>query len=225
MSKQILKEKAVTFRLKGHGIGEISKTLNVSKSTVSVWCRDIALTPKQIQILARRSKHHATEALLLSAEKQRAQREIESKKLTQIGQADVGDLTKRDIFMVGLGLYWGEGYKQGSQELGFTNSNPLIIKFYLQWLEQIYKVTKKDLILRVSINSSHGYRVEKVQEFWSNLIHVPISQFTKPSLIKTVSQKQYSNHNTHYGTLRVKVRKGTSMRRKILCSISSLSSS
>lgn len=223
MAKQKEKEAALLLRLKGRGIGEISKTLNVSKGTVSLWCRDISLTPRQINVLAKRSKHHATEALLLSAEKQRHQREANSRKSAQLGRNEVGSLTERDVFMVGLGLYWGEGYKQGSQELGFTNSNPLIIKFYLAWLEKIYKITTKDLILRVSINSSHKYRIKKVQEYWSDITDVPLSQFTKPSLIKTISQKQYSNHDQHFGTLRVKARKGTSTRRRILGSISSLS--
>lgn len=223
MAKQKEKEMATSLRLEGYGIGEISKKLKVSKSTVSVWCRDISLSSKQISVLANRSQHHATEALLLSAEKQRAQREIDSRKSANQGQIDVGNLTDRDIFMVGLGLYWGEGYKQGSQELGFTNSNPLIIKFYITWLEKIYRVTKKDLILRVSINSSHEHRIDQVQKYWSEIVKVSLSQFTKPSLIKTVSQKQYSNQDQHFGTLRVKVRKGTSMRRRILGSISSLS--
>lgn len=222
MAKQKEKEQALLLRSQGKGIGEIAKALEVSKSTVSLWCRNISLSPTQIKELARRSKHHAVEALLFSAEKQRLRREVETRLLTTLGKNDVGKLSTRDLFMVGLGLYWGEGYKQGSQELGFTNSNPAIIKFYIRWLSEIYGVSKADLILRVSINITHKSRADVVEKYWSELLDIPLSQFTLISLIKTTSRKIYTNQDSHFGTLRVKVRRGTSMRRRILGSISAL---
>jgi hypothetical protein len=223
MAKQLERETALSLRSKGMSIGEISRHLHVSKGTVSLWCRDIALSRAQIDAIAERSHHHATAKLLLAAEKRRLQREIDSRKVAEIGRKDVGELSKRDIFMVGLGLYWGEGYKQGSQELGFTNSNPAIIMFYLDWLEKIYDVRRMDLILRVSINTDHAYRIQEVQQYWSKLTSVPLSQFTKPSLIKTAIAKRYTNHQQHFGTLRIKVRKGTNTRRRVLGSISAFS--
>jgi len=66
MAKFKQKIKAIELRKKGESIGEISDTIGVSKSIVSLWCRDIALTKQQIdnlhkkrsrppfQILARR---------------------------------------------------------------------------------------------------------------------------------------------------------------------------
>lgn len=222
MAKQREKEVALSLRRQGKSVGEIATRLKVSKSTVSLWCRNISLSPAQIRTLAKKSRHHAVEALLLSAEKQRLQREINTRELTNLGVKDVGKISKRDLFMVGLGLYWGEGYKQGSQELGFTNSNPLIIKFYTKWLGEIYNIPKTSLILRVSINDSHKHRIDEVQRYWSMLLGIPLSQFTKPSLIKTIPKKIYSNTHQHFGTLRVKARRGTNMRRRILGSISSL---
>jgi hypothetical protein len=138
------------------------------------------------------------------------------------GRSDVGQISQRDLFMLGLALYWGEGYKQGSQELGFTNSNAEIIRLYIHWLRQIYGVEKARLILRVSINVSHKHRVQEVTQFWSRIAGVPLSQFTKPSLIQSKSKKVYTNHHEHFGTLRVKVRNGTSLRRQILASIDAL---
>lgn len=222
MAKQKEKEQAILLRKSGKSIKEISNALSVSKSTASLWCRNISLSPTQIKRIAERSKHQAVEALLLSAEKQRIEREIRTRKMKSFGIQDVGKLQKRDLFMVGLGLYWGEGYKQGSQELGFTNSNPEIIKLYVKWLKEIYSIEKSMLILRVSINDSHKYRIKNVQKYWSELLNVPLTQFTKPSLIKVTSKKIYSNKENHYGTLRVKVRRGTDLRRRILGSISAL---
>lgn len=222
MSKPLKQQKALTLRLKGHSIGSIAETLSVSKSTVSNWCRDIALSEKQIALIAERSHHQATASLLRASEKQRQRRQSNIKHATYLGQHDVGHISKRDVHMIGLGLYWGEGYKKGSQELGFTNSDPAMIVFYINWLHATYSIPKADLILRVSINDQHASRVARVLKYWSTITQIPITQFTKISLIKNTSKRIYQNLDTHFGTLRVKVRRGTHLRRRILASIDAL---
>ena len=222
MTKPLIHEKALTLRKSGYSIGAIAKKLSVSKSTVSGWCRDIALSEKQILLIAERSKHHATANLLFASEKQRKERQRNTEKMEKMGKREIGKLSLRDIQLIGLGLYWGEGYKKGSQELGFTNSDPAMINFYIEWLEKIYKISKTDLILRVSINNQHSDRTIEVVNYWSTVTNVPYSQFTKTSLLHIHSKKNYENSTTHFGTLRVKVRKGTNLRRRILGSIKAI---
>lgn len=222
MSKQTKHDEALILRKKGHSINSIANILSVSRGSVSFWCKDIKLTEKQIQQIAEKSNHHATLSLLKSSEKQRQTRQKNIKEMTLLGIKEVGLLSLRDIHMVGLGLYWGEGYKKGNQELGFTNSDPVMINFYIHWLKQVYHIEKNNLILRVSINKLHESRIHLVIKYWSELTKIPISQFTKTSLINTTSKKVYQNSSIHYGTLRVKVRKGTELRRKILGSLSAL---
>lgn len=219
MAKTQEKIEAEKLRHAGHSIGEIAKLLRVSKGTVSMWCRDIVLTQRQIATIAKRSKHHATGALLRASEEKRNRRISDHAKIMKIAQKQIGALSKRDIHMIGLGLYWGEGYKKGSQEFGFTNSDPYMITFYIAWLTTIFNVQKSDLILRISINELHKSRIDKVTQFWSKITKIPETQFTKPSLIKTTLKKKYKNFDEHYGTLRVKVRRGTAMRQKVLASL------
>ncbi len=222
MSKPYIHAKAIILRKNGGSISAIAKKLSVSKSTVSVWCRDIALTNSQIATLVKKNSHRATQALLCASEIKRARRILETGLSIQYGKDDVGKLSKRDLYMVGLGLYWGEGYKKGSQELGFTNSDLSLIHFYITWLNKIYKIKNDDLILRVSINMQHKNRDRSILEYWSTQTNIPLTQFTKTSFIKTTSKKIYPNPETHFGTLRIKVRRGTSLRRRILGSISAL---
>ncbi len=222
MSKPLLQEKSRALRLKGYSINAIAEKLSVGKGTVSYWCKDISLTEKQIELIAQRSHHQATLSLLKASERQREQRLKNIKRSTEHGHHDVGQISKRDLHMIGLGLYWGEGYKKGNQELGFTNSDPAMIVFYINWLCTIYSVKKTDLILRVSINDQHVQRIPKVHKYWSTITKIPLSQFTKISLMKNLSKKVYTNLDTHFGTLRVKVRRGTELRRRILGSISAL---
>lgn len=97
-----------------------------------------------------------------------------------------------------------------------------MIIFYLRWLETVFKIDKKSLILRVSINESHYNRIKTVESYWSDITNVPLEQFTKPSLIATATKKQYRNHTNHYGTLRVKVRGGSDYREQILGAIKTI---
>ncbi len=222
MAKQKKHSAALNLRKTGYSIGAIAKELEVSKSTVSLWCKDIALSDQQLKLIAENSKHHATHALLRAAEKMRVRRLENIASALKNGSHDVGILNKRDIFMVGLGLYWGEGYKKGSQEMGFTNSDPAMITFYIEWLTRIYKIKKIDLILRISINNQHVLRERKIINYWSKVTGIPATQFTKTSFIKVSSKKIYIDPENHFGTLRIKVRRGTELRRRVLGSIASL---
>ncbi len=221
MAKQLEKSKALKLRKKGKSISVIAKELQISKSTVSHWCKDIKLTKEQISHIAKESQHRATASLLLAAEVQRDERIKNIERERRVGAKRVGSLTNRDVYMVGLGLYWGEGYKKGSQEFGFTNSDPNMILFYLRWLKMSFNIERDQLILRVSINQYHKPRESEVLQYWSELIEVPESQFTKTSFIKTNAKKLHYTER-HYGTLRVKVRKGTFLRHQVLGSIEHL---
>lgn len=214
-----LRERARLLRQKGESISRIATMLNASKSTVSYWCRDIALSNKQIRHLIQRREDAGALGRLRAAEKKRAARieavEVESKR----GARAIGSLSQRDMFILGIALYWGEGYKSGNEECGFTNSNPDIIRAFILWLECVYKIPLSDLIPRVSINQTHRNRIGMVERYWSKATGIPRSQFTKASLIQTRSRKVYADPEQHSGTLRIKVRRGTALRRRILGSI------
>ncbi len=161
-------------------------------------------------------------ALRRAAKQKHLDRLNKEKRLQRAGAQEVGKLSRRELFVVGLALYWGEGYKGSSNELGFTNSDPAMILFFIQWLFSVYGIPRERLIIRVSINAMHSYRVRDVERYWSRLTGIPLSQFTMTSLIKAASKKRYANESKHFGTLRVKVRSGTDLRRRILGSIGKL---
>lgn len=219
MRKQSTKEKARTLRRDGKSISEIAAALHTSASTVSYWCRDIRLTKQQQLFLAARQERAGAIGRLAAAERKREARIRRTAESVKEGIRDVGALKPRDVFMLGLALYWGEGYKRGNEECGLTNSDPHIINAYILWLQHVFNVGSDTLILRVSLNGVHAHRVREVEKYWSSATGIPLTQFTTPSLIKTASKKVYGNEETHFGTLRVKVRQGTALRRRILGAI------
>ena len=216
-----LREKILArqLRTKGFSIKQIADQLQVSKSTASVWCRDVVLSDKAVERLVKSSTHRNVAGLLHYSETQRHIRQSKTKLNKEAGQLRLGTPTDRDVYCIGLGLYWGEGYKNGNREFGFNNSDPQMILFYIKWLETVFSIQRESLTLRVSINATHQNRITSVESYWSYLTDVPPHQFTKSSLIKTTSKKRYKNHNDHYGTLRVKVQRGSDFREQVLGAI------
>ena len=222
MASQALREQAQALRRQGKSIADIVHTLQASKSTVSYWCRDISLSHAQRHALAEKQRASGGIGRLRAAELKRARRMSDMNAEMERGARDVGTLSQRDLFMTGLALYWGEGYKSGNEECGLTNSDPAIITTFIEWLRRIYAIPSTDLILRVSVNETHRHRVQIIEKYWSQMTGVPLSQFTSTNLIKARSKKAYADAESHFGTLRVKVRRGTALRRRIMGSISAL---
>jgi hypothetical protein len=223
MAKQQLREHARKMRIEGNSIGEISVALKQPKSTVSYWCKDVLLSEQQICAIQGRHTARSVTTLLRVAEQQRKERLVREHEATELGKQDVGSITRRDLFMLGLGLYWGEGYKYTHCELGFTNSNPDMILTYMCWLERVYGVSKDRFVCRISINSTHRGRVADVEKYWRAVTGLGADQFTKTSLIHARAHKVYENSDEHYGTLRIKVRRATGLVNRILGSITHVS--
>lgn len=225
MAKQLAKEAAHRMRRYGTSLAEIATHLHVSKSTVSTWCRDIPLSLVATERIVSRAHKSSTKGILAYTESLRQMREMRMTEDAELGQRRVGEFSKRDLYFIGLGLYWGEGYKRGNQEFGFTNSDPEMIKLYIQWLRVSFGISHDSLILRVSINKIHSSRVDYVETFWSKVTNVPRLQFTRISLIQSASKKEYTNYSDYFGTLRIKVRRGAHLRREILGAITAVSRS
>ncbi|MDD5050423.1 MAG: helix-turn-helix domain-containing protein [Candidatus Pacebacteria bacterium] len=216
------RRKAEDMRKRGESIRVIASSLNLSKSTVSLWCRNIELSGTQKTVLKQKQKTASNNAL------QKYRTKIKNDKNRRIiryrlqGKKDVRKISNQEYFIAGLALYWGEGYKKSRGEVGFTNSDPIIIQTTLHWFMRFYKIEKKDFILRVSINKLHEYRAREVERYWSEIAGIPLTQFTKISLIKTAQRKIYGNMREHFGTLRVKVRRGTNLLERIKGAITEL---
>lgn len=218
-----VKENAKKMRELGISLGDISRKLNITKSTLSFWCKDIVLSESAIKKIKIKGKLKSVRGLLRYSElkrKNRIERNITQK---QEGTTLLGVLSDRDILMIGLGLYWGEGYKYENGEFGFTNSNPYMIRFYFKWLK-LWNVEKDSLIFRLTLNEFFRKEEKDILSFWVNFLGVKKEQFSKTTFIQTNLKKaSIKNIEKYKGILRVKVRKGTHIRNKILGSIEHIS--
>ena len=149
-----LKEKiqAIKLRKKGNSIGDIARKINVSKSVVSLWCRDITLNDQQIEKLHRKMMVGSYKGRMIFLEKVRNNRKEETLKLNNEGIKEVGSINKRDLLVGGIGLYWAEGTKSlNAEQTSFSNSNPRMILWMIRWFEEVFGVTKDRFIFQIRI--------------------------------------------------------------------------
>lgn len=210
------KIRAIGLRKKGESIGDIARKVNVSKSIVSLWCRDIALSKQQIDNLYSKMREGSFRGRMKFLEKIRKARKEETLLLKNEGIREIGKINKRDILVAGTALYWAEGTKSlNKEQLSISNSDPRMVTWILKWFKEIFDVTQDRFTIQIRINKIHRKRIREVENYWSKLTNIPLSQFTKTILIKVNARKVYSDNN-HYGTVRITVRRGTPLRRKII---------
>lgn len=212
MAQTLLRDKARQLRSAGSSLNEITERLKIPKSTARYWCRDIVLSKRQLKNLFQKQIIGGA----LSAETLRKKRLSKIGKLKQEGMADIGKLSNKELFLVGIALYWAEGYNKGDGEFGFTNSNPRIINLIIRWLNNCCNISKDRIHLRIAINYLHKNRIANILKFWSRATDIPKFQFSKPTFIKVKNKKIYLNPENYFGTLRIKVRNSTDFRRKIM---------
>ncbi len=210
------------MRSGGESIKVIAKKLSVSSGTVSLWCRDVKLSQKQLRELERRAHDPNYGKRLENSLKQQKIRIEKTKRLFEEGISQVGKLNKRELFLAGIALYWAEGFKSDSQA-GFCNSDPNMIKFFLTWLKTCFGYKNSDFRLRVGLNESFRDKTNEIEDFWARLTIIDKENFQKPFYQKVKWQKQYDHPENYHGVLRIRVRKSTDFLRKICGYINGLS--
>lgn len=216
MANILEKNKVLNLRRRGKSINEISEKLNIPKSTVSVWCRNLKLGRSQIERLAKRQKSGSYKGRMKFLERIRRERLDQTEKLKKEGIKEISCVDKRDLFIAGISMYCSEGAtSQNNEEVSFTNSDPKMVLFMLKWFKEICGVEKDRFIIQIRINKIHKQKVKECENYWSDLMKIPLNQFNKTVLIKSKIKKIYLENNEYYGTIRIKVGGATQLRRKI----------
>jgi hypothetical protein len=161
------RQQARQLRRTGLPLGEIAARLGVSKSSASLWVRDVEFTPVPRVTRGRRRDPNALQ--------RRKQGEIE--RLLEEGRARIGRLSEREFLVAGVALYAGEGSK-GDGRLRFVNSDPRMVVFFCAWLRHFYEIDESRL--RLALYLHQGLDLVAAMAYWSALTGIPETQFTKP---------------------------------------------
>ncbi|WP_085210947.1 hypothetical protein [Streptomyces sp. Amel2xC10] len=210
-AKDDLRARARELRLQGWTYDRIQLELGCSKSSISLWVRD----------LPRPERRDPTEQAKLAARK-RWEHELavrdERRQRTKAAAAEqIGEMSDRDLFMAGIALYWAEGAKDKPyarrENVLFVNSDPGVIQLYLAWLK-LLGVDPGRLTYRVMIHMTAD--VEGAKHYWADLVGVDVSAFQKTTIKKHNPKTVRKNVGADYrGCLVVRVTQGTELYRQI----------
>ncbi|MFE6475974.1 hypothetical protein [Streptomyces rochei] len=185
-AKDDVRERARELRLQGWTYDRIQVELGCSKSSISLWVRNLPRPERR-----RTSEEAAKQA--------------------------IGTLTPRELFLVGISLYWAEGAKDKPydrrESVTFVNSDPGVIQVFLAWLD-LLGVERRRLRFTVMIHESAD--VAGAERFWAGLVGTDRAAFNKTTLKKHNPKTVRKNVGASYrGCLVIKVLKGADLYRRI----------
>ncbi|WBB58865.1 hypothetical protein O7599_25075 [Streptomyces sp. WMMC500] len=209
-AKDDLRARARELRKEGRTYDQIQLELGCSRSSISLWVRDLAKPPPRTREEASAIAKRGWEATL-------RRREAERQKTKLTASREIGRLTDHELFLVGVGLYWSEGTKSKphlpKERVIFVNSDPDMIKVFLAWL-RLLGIEPERLRFHLMIHESAD--VAAAEQFWIKLVGRDSSSFDKTSLKKHNPATTRKNVGEDYhGCLAVRVLQGADLYRRI----------
>jgi transcriptional regulator with XRE-family HTH domain len=212
-AKNDLREHAIALRKDGKSYGEISQVVPVSKSTLSLWLRELPLTPGEQAALdrnlasGRRSRGAAN----------RARRAAREAKAIADAASQVRELAESELFVAGVAAYWCEGAKtkpwRTAVRVQFINSDPGLIRLFVRWL-QLVGVEPERITYRVAMHPTADEREARV--FWASVVGVSPEYFHRTTLKKPNPNSARRHYADDYrGCLVIAVRRSTDLYRQI----------
>lgn len=170
---------ALALRKKGKSYSQIKELLKVSKSTLSYWLRDYPLPQEKLREL----RDWNQQRIENYRNTRRTQKEQRLAQVYKKQKKLIFPLNKREEFIAGLFLYWGEGGKSKNSSTTISNTDPSLIKFSIKWFTKILGISSEKL--RVRIQLYKDMRADDAIDYWSKTLKIPKNQFTKPYFKKS----------------------------------------
>ena len=121
-----------------------------------------------------------------------------------MARLDIGSLSKQDLKLIGITLYWAEGYKTDhARDVEFVNSDPLMIKLIMKWFREICNVPESKFKIRIHIHDTSN--LGEATKFWSSATRIPLSQFTKSYTKTSPSSKRKAGNKHPCGVCHIRV--------------------
>lgn len=198
-------DNAKLLRSMGKTYAEISSILKIKipKSTFATWCKGIILPQEYSNRILKINLENLGLArqIALSSNKEKREKYISSLKKQVINVAN--EIDKPEVSLIALAmLYLGEGAKYASkgQSCSLGNSNPKIIRLYLNLLSKTDNFNPKKL--RATVQCRADQNVNNLERYWQKVTNIPKEQFYKTRIDSRTTGKP-TLKSEYKGVLRV----------------------
>lgn len=195
---QFQRNKIIKLRLIGKSIPEISREVEVGKTTVQRYISGITVPEEFMATLKEKQGGSKDRAIALRAN-------TLNEATTRLKK-----LSNRDCLILLLGLYWGEGTKR---DFEIINSDPFLIQTFIFCLKKALKIGQDRLSSTIRVHSNVSIKEAKV--FWSRATGIPINETRRIEVIEGKKKGKLQ-----YGMCRIRVRSGVRDRLLIQAMIS-----
>jgi len=217
--KKYKKNIAIDMRKRGMSYSEINNRINIPKSTLSFWFKDLELSGDQLNKL----NQNRLEALKRGVAKKGLKLKQAVEEIKNNSAKDIRKISKRELWLMGIILYWRERLLSNNESslrkgIKFTSSDPYLIKLFLKWLKDIGSIDNKEIIFDILL--SRDDLKEKIIEYWSEVVGFSRSEFRhfyfyKSGGARSSSGKKRNYNRTKYGLLRIRVKSSSMLARQV----------
>lgn len=177
------KRAAEALRKAGKSYNQISKSLDVSKSTLHYWFKDSLLSKKIKKRLTARVAVKMRGRMIKMSRMAKARRKIAYAEKRREAEKSFFLFNKEKLFNCGLMIYWGEGdNKLSNGQIRVTNSNPLMLKLFYIFLKRYLPAVS--LKAKMYLILYPGLHHQACERHWSKEVKIPLDKFTKSFYIK-----------------------------------------
>jgi len=214
--KPDLKVRAIELRRQGNTYSEILKVIPVAKSTLSLWFHDVGLAEHQKQ----RITEKRIEGQKKGAAARRTQRIRKQEEIWSVAEREVGNISERDLWLIGVTLYWAEGSKEKDWRPGskfiFSNSDPRMIRVVVAWLYKFASISSDEIGFELYLHESKRDDASIVMDFWSKETGFSVSRFNRVYFKRDKIGTKRKNIGLLYnGLIRVTIPNSSSLVRRM----------
>ena len=173
------------MRKVGKSYAEISRTLGVSKSSLTRWLEGVEMSA----FYKTKLLHGLEVSRVAAANAKRTKRLENTRSLIEAGKKDAHNTTS-NLFLAGLFLYWAEGDKNKNERVKFTNSDEDMIRFMMKWFREECHVPESKF--RIALHVHDIMSNNDPVGYWSKITGVDKKQFQKV-YVKKSSLRQRRN--------------------------------
>lgn len=176
------KTKALELRRSGVSYQNISQTLNIPKSTLSNWMRDVKWSQQVRKELEEQSKIASTHRIIeLTNARKRDLAEIYENARIE-ARLEFEDFRYYPLFLVGVALYWGEGDRRSKYQVRLSNTDPAMIRTFVCFLTDVCGVPVAKIY--ASILMYPDIEMLACKTFWIESSQLNEQNFQKPIVIE-----------------------------------------
>ncbi len=185
-------------------MGHIALELGVSKSTVSLWTRDIELTDEQkLKNWRLHQSSDATEKRCRArSDKCRTRRE----EAQEAGR--VAARARDSEHASGCMLYWAEGTKDRNQ-LAFSNSDVHMVQAFVRFLRESFGVPNDDFVVRLNVYLNNDISLEAIETHWLDALALPRSCLRGHQINHFPTSSSGKKRSLPYGVCTLRVKRST----------------